>query len=78
MIFGIAMPCLIAMGTLIWFGIGGILDIREFLRALRTMKRDVRDDGRVVDSHNASDEPLPGRFPVQPGTPPVAPVPELR
>jgi SSS family solute:Na+ symporter len=65
MIFGIALPCLIALGTLIWFGIGGIRDIRDFLRALRTMKRDPRDDGRVVDSQNLADQPLPGAFPVE-------------
>jgi len=57
MITGIALPCAIALGTLVWFGIGGVRDIREFFIALRTMKRDVRDDGRVVGDHNAADEP---------------------
>src|SRR4051794_17539249 len=82
MIFGIALPCVIATGTLIWFGIGGILDIRAFLGALKTLKRDARDDGRVVGPHNLSDEPLAGRFPVEPPAPAPAPaaspVPELR
>jgi Na+/proline symporter len=57
MITGIALPCVIAVGTLIWFGIGGVRDVREFFIALRTMTRDARDDGRVVGDHNAADEP---------------------
>jgi SSS family solute:Na+ symporter len=47
MITGIALPCVIAVGTLVWFGIGGVRDMRDFFVALRTMKRDARDDGRV-------------------------------
>jgi SSS family solute:Na+ symporter len=47
MITGIALPFVIALVTLVWFGIGGILDIRAFFRDLSTMKRDDADDGRV-------------------------------
>lgn len=58
MMTGIAVPCVIAFGTLIWFGVGGVRDIGEFFAALRTLNRDARDDGRVAGDHNLSDEPV--------------------
>jgi SSS family solute:Na+ symporter len=48
LIVGIVLPFVIAVVTLIWFGIGGVRDMIDFFSALRTMKRDVRDDGRVA------------------------------
>jgi SSS family solute:Na+ symporter len=57
MIFGIGLPCVLALATLIWFSIGGIRDMIDFFRALRTMKRDARDDGRVAPT---GEEPAPG------------------
>jgi SSS family solute:Na+ symporter len=65
MITGIALPVVIAFGTLIWFGIGGVFDLRDFFVALRTMKRDVHDDGRVDTPGN---EQAQG-FPVEPPPP---------
>jgi SSS family solute:Na+ symporter len=56
LILAIAIPFGISLLTLVWFTIGGVRDIREFFVALRTMKRDVRDDGRVVGHHNLADE----------------------
>jgi SSS family solute:Na+ symporter len=56
LILAIAIPFGISLLTLVWFTIGGVRDIREFFIALRTMKRDVRDDGRVVGHHNLADE----------------------
>ena len=50
MVNAVAIPCVIAFATLIWFSIGGIRDMRDFFRALRTMKRDASDDGRVEDA----------------------------
>lgn len=47
MVTAIAFPFIIAVATLIWFSIGGIVDIRDFFRALASAKRDARDDGRV-------------------------------
>ncbi|HEY7090432.1 MAG TPA: hypothetical protein VH518_20210 [Tepidisphaeraceae bacterium] len=47
LIVAIVLPFLIALATLVWFGIGGIIDIRDFFRALATMKRDFKDDGTV-------------------------------
>jgi SSS family solute:Na+ symporter len=49
LVTAIAMPMGIALLTLVWFGIGGIIDIKHFFHALRTMTRNVRDDGRVHD-----------------------------
>ncbi|MDB5327401.1 MAG: sodium:proline symporter [Phycisphaerales bacterium] len=43
----IALPMVIAIVTLLWFGIGGLIDMRDFFRALRVMGRDAEDDGRV-------------------------------
>jgi SSS family solute:Na+ symporter len=57
MITTIAIPLVIAVVTLAWFGWGGVRDLRAFFVALRTMKRDARDDGRVVGDHNLADEP---------------------
>ena len=44
--------------TTAWFSIGGIIDIRELFRTLGALKRDHRDDGRVIDHHNVADEPI--------------------
>lgn len=63
LITGIGVPFAIAAITLVWFGIGGIIDMRDFFRALHNLKRDARDDGRVVGTHNLADEPTRG-FPV--------------
>ncbi len=49
LVFGIVLPFVIAVGTLIWFGIGGVLDIRHFYAALRDERRDTTDDGRVPE-----------------------------
>jgi hypothetical protein len=65
LITGIIVPCIIAVITLVWFGIGGLVDMRDFFRSLRTMTRDARDDGRVVDHQNLADEPTPRGFPVE-------------
>jgi SSS family solute:Na+ symporter len=56
LIVGIFLPFVIAVVTFVWFGIGAVGDLRLFFAALRTMKRDARDDGRVVGRHNAADE----------------------
>jgi hypothetical protein len=45
----IAFPVIIALATLVWFSIGGIKDTIEFFAALRTMKRNSSDDGRVEE-----------------------------
>jgi hypothetical protein len=41
--------------TLIWFGIGGFIDMKDFFRDLKLMTRDARDDGRVVGHRNLED-----------------------
>jgi SSS family solute:Na+ symporter len=50
MITAIGFPFAIALVTLFWFGIGGVKDMVRFFHDLKTMKRDVRDDGRVEHS----------------------------
>jgi SSS family solute:Na+ symporter len=37
---------------LIWFSIGGLRDLKEMLKRLRTMRRDFQDDGFVVKNIN--------------------------
>lgn len=56
-ITGIGLPFVIAFATLIWFGIGGFIDIKAFFHTLRTMKRDATDDGRVI--HEKDDDSAP-------------------
>ncbi len=45
--FGLVIPGVFTVVTLVWFGIGGWIDIRRFFKDLKTMKRDHRDDGQV-------------------------------
>lgn len=47
LVFGIGLPFVIAFVTLIWFGIGGLIDIKHFFRDLRVAARDASDDGTV-------------------------------
>ncbi|MCS7033129.1 MAG: hypothetical protein NZ561_03935, partial [Phycisphaerae bacterium] len=56
MITAIAFPLLIAVVTLIWFGIGGFMDMAQFFRALQTLRRDARDDGRVERAETQAQE----------------------
>jgi hypothetical protein len=45
LVVSIGVPFIIALGSLFWFGIGGVLDTKAFFKALREMKRDDDDDG---------------------------------
>ena len=56
----VAITIVVGVGTTTWFFIGGIHDIRDLFETLRTMKRDDRDDGRVVGHHIVADEPVEG------------------
>jgi SSS family solute:Na+ symporter len=47
LVFTIGLPFVVALMTLFWFGVGGTRDILALFAALRTMKRDETDDGRV-------------------------------
>ncbi len=46
----------VGVPAMIWFTWGGIRDIRRLFARLSTMKRDERDDGRVVEHHSVVDE----------------------
>jgi SSS family solute:Na+ symporter len=57
LIIAIVVPFGVSLITLVWFTIGGVKDIRSFFVALKSVRHDARDDGRVVAHHNLSDEP---------------------
>ena len=42
--------------TMFWFVTGGVRDLRFLFARLRTLKRDDRDDGRIVGHHLAAEE----------------------
>ena len=65
LVFSVAFPFIVAVGTLIWFGIGGTRDIFAFFAALRILKRDATDDGRVKEADKATPIADPA-FPVSP------------
>ncbi len=56
LILAILLPFGVSLVTLIWFTFGGIRDMRLFFTALRDVRRDSRDDGRVIAHHNLADE----------------------
>ena len=45
----------IGVGTTVWFLIGGVSDMRELFRTLKTARSNDNDDGRVIDGRNAGD-----------------------
>ena len=55
LVTAVGFPFLIALATLIWFGIGGVRDMVDFFAALRTQARDASDDGRVVRETGVED-----------------------
>ena len=48
----------LSTGTIIWLAIGGLRDMRDLFRILKTAKRNIADDGRVVGHHSLADETL--------------------
>ena len=59
LIVAIVVPFGVSLVTLIWFTIGGFRDIRAFFAALKHLRRDSLDDGRVVAHHNLADDAAP-------------------
>lgn len=51
--FGFIIPACFTIITFVWFTIGGFRDLRAFFHALRTLTRDVHDDGSVTGSTGA-------------------------
>ena len=49
----ITINIIVAVFVAIWFTIGGFVDIKAMFSRLKTMKRDHRDDGRVIGHVNA-------------------------
>lgn len=54
--YGLIIPFIFAAVTLIWFGIGGMIDLKHFFHTLKTMKRDAQDDGTVQVRHDPGGE----------------------
>ena len=50
------MPGFIAAISSVWFTIGGIRDLRQLFRDLRTREIDVLDNGRVEGNMSISDK----------------------
>ena len=50
-------PCAIAFVTTIWFGIGGVIGLRQLFRDLKARREvNVLDDGRVEGSMSLADK----------------------
>ena len=47
------------VGDSLWLSIGGLRDLRYMYAQLRSVRRDARDDGTVIDHHNLDEEPTP-------------------
>lgn len=48
----------LSVATTLWLAIGGSRDLKDLFKTLKTAKRNVLDDGRVVGHHSAVDEVL--------------------
>ena len=57
---GVLLPLYIGVLTTAWFTWGGLRDMRRMFRALKTVRRDDRDDGTVVAHHNLDETPRSG------------------
>jgi SSS family solute:Na+ symporter len=63
LIVGIILPIIVAAVTLVWFGIGGFIDLGLFFRRLSSMKRDQRDDGSVGEYERSQTPDNPASSP---------------
>jgi solute:Na+ symporter, SSS family len=52
LIVGVLLPLAITVITFVWFGIGGVIDLKLLFAALAKMKRDTSDDGTVSAEGN--------------------------
>ena len=69
MIFGVIVPAFFGSVTFVWFTIGGVRDTSDFFRALRTLKRDASDDGRVALSGEEAKRVRAAGLPAHPDSP---------
>ncbi len=53
----IGIVVVIGIATTVWFMIGGIIDTRNMFKRLKSIKRDHRDVGLVVNHHDLTEEP---------------------
>jgi SSS family solute:Na+ symporter len=54
--FYVWLSLIIGIITTVWFTIGGIRDLKDMFRTLKTIKRNILDDGTVVDDHNLGEK----------------------
>lgn len=54
----IAIPLALSVPSVIWFSIGGVMDIRALFRQLATAVRDTNDDGRVIHAEEPPAEEI--------------------
>jgi SSS family solute:Na+ symporter len=57
--FYLWMITILGTGTTIWFVIGGLSNLKDLFRILRTAERNLTDDGRVAGGKILADESLP-------------------
>ena len=50
--FNVYLGLTLAIGTTIWLTIGGVKDIKEMFRMLRSSGRDDNDDGMLVETYD--------------------------
>lgn len=82
-VVAILMPLTVGVVTTVWFTWGGIIDLKKLMAAIKTARRNERDDGMVVDHRNfdeveeSEDNPADstGGIPT-PSTPPQQPSPK--
>ena len=53
----VVVTVVIGIGTTVWFLVGGLRDLKDLYKTLRTVKRDHLDSGMVVGHHNLGEEP---------------------
>ncbi|WP_309380255.1 sodium:solute symporter family protein [Cerasicoccus frondis] len=53
---GVGVPIILAFITGIWFTWGGLRDMRRLFTRLKSEVVDIRDDGTVIDHHNADEQ----------------------
>lgn len=58
-LFNISVTAVVCGLALILYLCGGVRDIRDLFRALKTAKRNALDDGSVEAHHNVADDSVP-------------------
>jgi SSS family solute:Na+ symporter len=62
LVSAICIPIFLTLVMAVWFTAGGLHDMRDFFRHLRTQKINTRDDGTVVDHQNLDENEAESRL----------------